>query len=618
METEVKIRRSRSKKNITVLIIILVFITLMALSASAFAYMTLRYDRVYKGVYAGSLDASGLSWHDLQDELKAMYSVPDDGTGITLKASDTEMSLTFTEISLEYDIDSAVKEAYSVGRRGNIFFRLYEIFKAGVKGINIPINQIYDEEKVNAFVDQFSDKLSRSVKESSLLITDKEVILRSGRNGEHIDKAETLELVKTFIKNGTDGVIEPEVIITHPTPINADDIYKQIISEPADAYYKKVGNELELVPHSVGRDIDKEKLKEIVKELDGTEEKEYLLPVSIIMPSVTSDVAESMLFRDELGSSVTSFGTGTVNGQNRKYNMQLAIKNIDQLILMPGEEFSFNRVVGPRNAALGYKPAHVYIRGRIEDGIGGGICQVTTTIYNAVLKADLEVTERRNHSFIVTYVPLGQDATAFYDTTDLRFINSTRWPIKLLSDVTGNKISFTIMGTNENPGKTVILSNKILSRTPFTVQTQEDPTLPVGTVKELQEGLDGYVVETYKTIKENGKLISQVKLHTSRYNPCTQILLVGTKPVDGVIPSVESGESVEDPAMESEINDEGNPNQSTEPSDTVPNSEQSAPDASVNVPANGEQTSTDISDNVPSGSEQADTEISGDTPPGNE
>lgn len=602
METEVKIRRSRSKKNNTALIIILVFIALMALSASAFAYMTLRYDRVYKGVYAGSFDVSGLSRQELQDELKAMYNVPDDGTGITLKASNIEMSLSFTEINLEYDIDPTVKEAYSVGRKGNIFARLYEILAAGIKGIHVPVNQTYDEEKVNAFVNQFSDKLFKSVNESSLLITDEQVILRSGRHGEHIDKSETLELVKNLIKSGKSGIVSPEVIITHPTPINADEIYKQIISEPADACYKKEGNDLVLTPHSVGREIDKEKLKEIVKELDGKEEKEYLLPVSIVIPSITSDVSASMLFRDELGSSTTSFGTGTVNGQNRKFNMQLAIKNIDQLILMPGEEFSFNNVVGPRNAELGYKPAHVYIRGRIEDGIGGGICQVSTTLYNAVLKADLEVTERRNHSFTVAYVPLGQDATAFYGGTDFRFINSTKWPIKLLSNVTGNKIHFSIMGTNENPGKTVIISNRILSKTPFTVQTKEDPTLPVGTTKELQEGLDGYVVETYKTIKVDGKLVSEKKLHTSRYNPCTQILLVGTKPVDGVTPPAESGQPAVDPGVVPEIIDEGDPNQGTDASDAA-DSEQSVTNASDNAPVNSEQTPTEISDDAPSGNE---------------
>jgi len=538
MEPEVQIRRVRNKKSNVALILSLIFIAVMIASASVFAYLTLQNETVYKGVTAGGIDASGLSRQQLQTALEAKYNVPDDGTGITLKASETEMSLSFAELKLMYDIDSAVKNAYAVGRTGNIFTRLYDIAIAGIKGIDISVNQSFDEDRMNTFINQFSAQLLKNVKEASLLVSEDQVVLRSGRHGEHIDKAETLKLATDLIKSGRSGVITPEVIVTNPSGLNADELYDQIISEPVDATYKIENNTLVVTPHSVGRSIDKARLEEIIKELEQTEEKEYILPVSIVMPAVTSDAASSMLFKDELGSATTSFATGTVNGQNRKFNMELAVKNIDQLILLPGEEFSFNKVVGPRDVEHGYKTAHVYIRGRIEDGIGGGICQVSTTIYNAVLKADLEVTERRNHSFTVAYVPLGQDATAFYGGTDFRFINSTNWPIKMLAKVSGNKISCTIMGTNENPGKTVIISNKILSKTPFTVQTTEDPTLPAGTTKELQEGLDGYVVETFKTIKADGKVISQKKLHTSKYNPCTQILIVGTKPADGAKPPV--------------------------------------------------------------------------------
>lgn len=586
MEPEVQIRRKRNKKNSVALIISLSFIALMIISASVFAYLTLQNDTVYKGVSAGGVDASGLSMQQLQSALDAKYHVSDDGTGITLKASDAERSLTFNELDLMYDIDSAVKNAYAVGRTGNIFERLYDIAVAGINGVDVSVTQAFDEEKMNAFINQFSVQLLKSVKEGSLLVSDEQVVLRSGRHGEHIDKAETAKLVTSLIKSGKSGVVTPEVIVTNPSGLNVDEIYNQIISEPADASYKVENNALVLLPHTTGRSIEKGRLEEIVKELSQAEEKEYILPVSIVMPAVTSDMASSMLFKDELASAVTSFATGTVNGQNRKFNMQLAVKNIDQLILLPGEEFSFNRVVGPRDVAHGYKTAHVYIRGRIEDGIGGGICQVSTTIYNAVLTADLEVAERKNHSFTVGYVPLGQDATAFYGGTDFRFINSTKWPIKLLSKVSGNKISFTIMGTNDNPGKTVIISNKVLSKTPFTVKTTEDPTLPVGTTKEIQEGLDGYVVETFKTIKVDGKMISQKKLHTSKYNPCTQMLVVGTKPVDGVTPPVVPEQPVKDPIVDPEILDEGEPDpgtpsQETAPANTVPTDTAPADTASV-------------------------------------
>jgi len=202
---------------------------------------------------------------------------------------------------------------------------------------------------------------------------------------------------------------------------------------------------------------------------------------------------------------------------------------------MPGEEFSFNEVVGPRNEKTGYKSAHVFVNGRVEDGIGGGICQATSTLYNAVLLADLEVVERRNHSFIVTYVPLGQDATAYYGGTDLRFINNTGWPIKILSWVEGNKVNCVFLGTNSTPEKTVVISTKTLSHTPYKTKYVDDPALPVGTVKKSQYGTDGFVVETYKTVKMGDKVISQKKIHTSSYKPCDEEFLVGIKQPDGTL-----------------------------------------------------------------------------------
>jgi hypothetical protein len=121
MEPEVQIRRRRNRKKGIVLYIFLFFIALMIITASIFAYLTLQNDRVYKGVTVSGIDASGLSKQQLQAELEAKYQVPGDGTGITLKASDAEISLAFAELELMYDIETAVKNAYAVGRTGNIF-----------------------------------------------------------------------------------------------------------------------------------------------------------------------------------------------------------------------------------------------------------------------------------------------------------------------------------------------------------------------------------------------------------------------------------------------------------------------------------------------------------------
>lgn len=532
MEPEVQGSSIRSNKRNVILIILAVFILLMLLTTSVFAYMTLQNDRVYKGVYIGSENVSGMSIQELKQLLDNKYQAAIDSLDITLKTEKSELKASYPELDVHYGTGTAAQNAYAIGRRGNIFERLYDITQAGIKSIVLDMPLSFDEGKLDSFVSRFYDMTFIKVKEGSFLITDSNVTMRSGRHGENIDKVKTLELVKTLIEDHKGGIIAPEVIITSPTKFNVDELHRQIISEPADAAYKVENSTLTLIPHTVGRQIDRILLTDITAELDQSENSERVLPVAFINPNVTSDMATSLLFRDELTTASSYFSTATQNGKNRGFNMGLAVDKINNMILAPGQEFSFNQVVGPRDLDHGFKIAHVYSAGKIIDGVGGGICQVSSTMYNAVLLADLTVVERRNHSFTVGYVPLGQDATAYYGGTDFRFLNSGKWPIKLLATIKGNKISFSIIGTHDTPGKSVIISNKILKETPFPVKYTDDPTLPVGTERETQEGMTGYIVETYKTIKMNDKVLSQTKLHTSNYKAYAQVILRGTKPLD--------------------------------------------------------------------------------------
>ena len=537
MKTEVaaNLPANTGKKKSKLMIILLVFTGVMLASASVFAYITLRYDSVYRGVHIGDLDVSGMARSEIIELLESRYTIPASGLEITLKTDLAEVSKSYPDLGVVYDIEAAADKAFSIGRSGNVFDRLYDIARASFKGIVTYVPQSYDESRVDDFVDDFALMAFQQVREGILLISDDSVVIKSGRHGEAVDKAEVKSLVINMIKEGKGGVIRPDVIITETTRFDAGEAYDKIVSEPENAYYKMENGKLALVPHKMGRQIDREELKRIIDELNKTENMETTLPVTYVTPEITSEKAASMLFRDELARYSTSFETRTQNEKNRMHNIALAAGKYHNYILMPGEEFSFNEVVGPRNEKTGYKPAHVYVNGRVEDGIGGGICQATSTLYNAVLLADLEVVERRNHSFIVTYVPLGQDATAYYGGTDLRFINNTGWPIKILSWVEGNKVNCVFLGTNSTPEKTVVISTKTLSHTPYKTKYVDDPSLPVGTVKKSQYGTDGFVVETYKTVKMGDKVISQKKIHTSSYKPCDEEFLVGIKQPDGTL-----------------------------------------------------------------------------------
>jgi vancomycin resistance protein YoaR len=529
MEPEVPLSRPRSKKKKLFFIIPAVFILIMLMAATAFAYKTLQNDNIYKGVFIGNQNASGLSKDELKKLLDTEYQTVADKQEIMLKTEKAEIKARFPDFNVRYDILAAVEKAYAIGRTGTVFDRLYDIAHAGISGFSLNMPQTFDNAKVETFVNAFYSRTLVNVRDGALLITDSNVTLRSGIHGENIDKAKTLELVNALIKKDKSGTVEPEIIVTLPLKINIDDLYKQINSEPVDASYKIENSALTLIPHVVGRKIDKSQLEDIITELEKSEDTQRSLPVTFTNPNVTSEMAAAMLFKDELASWNTTFSTATTNGKNRGYNMQLAVSKINEMIMAPGQEFSYNEVVGPRDEAHGFKLAHVYSAGKIIDGMGGGICQVSSTMYSAILRADLEVDERLNHSFTVGYVPLGQDATAYYGGTDFKFKNSTKWPIKLLASVKGNKVYFSIKGTNDTPGKTVIISSKILQETPFTIKYTDDPTLPAGVTKEVLPGMNGYIVDTFKTVKMDGKVVSQTKLHTSRYKVYAQEMLRGTK-----------------------------------------------------------------------------------------
>ena len=531
MEPEVPLSRTRNKK--MYFIIPAVVILIMLTASAVFVYKTLQNDTIYKGIYIGSQNASGMTRDELKKVLDTKYQTVADKQEITLKTEKAEFKVGFPDLGVHYDTQAAVEEAFAIGRSGNIFDRIYDIAHAGITGFSLSMPQISDKEKVEAFVNDFYNKTLIAVKDGSLRITDANVSIRSGIHGENIDRAKTLKLVNALIDEDKSGIVEPEVIVTPPSKFNVDDLLKQIICDPVDASYKVENSAMLLTPHVVGRNIDKAQLEDIISGLEKTEDTERLLPVTFKEPNITSEMAAAMLFRDELASWSTTFSTATVNGQNRGYNMQLAVSKINDMVLAPGQIFSYNDVVGPRDAEHGFKLAHVYSAGKIIDGMGGGICQVSSTMYSALLRADLEIVERLNHSFTVGYVPLGQDATAYYGGTDFKFKNSTKWPIKLLASVKKNKVYFSVKGTNDTPGKTVIISSKILQETPFTIKYTDDPTLPAGVTKEVLPGMNGYIVDTFKTVKMDGKVISETKLHTSKYKVYAQEMLRGTKPVEG-------------------------------------------------------------------------------------
>ncbi|NJD01739.1 MAG: vanomycin resistance protein VanB [Ruminiclostridium sp.] len=519
----------RGKKNI-IIISLIVFSLLMLATSAQLIYMTLKYDRVYKGVYINGMDAGGMAQVELALALKSRFQDKIKDLEITLDSGRIVEKASYTDLNVSYVMDNAVKDAFSLGRTGNMFKRLYAIFNAGLKGANVDMPLSYDKGKLDNFISEFHKKTLIEVKEAEILIQDDKVTIRTGRHGENIDKNSLTSTLNEMINSFKGGTVKVEIIITPPNKLDAEDLFPQLNREPVNAAFKVLDGNISVEPHITGMKIEKTALEDIVADLEKNENTEMVLPVQYILPEITTEKANEMVFKDQIAYMSTHFSTSNENDKNRGENIKLATSKINGIILIPGAVFSFNDVVGPRTEADGYKLAHTYVAGKVIDGIGGGICQVSTTIYGAVLKSDLEVIERRNHMFTVGYVPYGQDATVSYGTTDFRFRNSTNWPIKIEAGVNkDNNVFFKFIGTIENPEKKVIISQEILKRIPFTTKYIDNPTMLEGKTSVKQEGKEGYVVDTFKTIKISGKVISETKLHTSTYRPLTEEILRGTK-----------------------------------------------------------------------------------------
>ena len=231
--------------------------------------------------------------------------------------------------------------------------------------------------------------------------------------------------------------------------------------------------------------------------------------------------------KDLLGSFTTSFST---SGSNRCKNVSSGASHINGTVLYPGEEFSTYETVSPFTEANGYAMAGSYLNGEVVDSMGGGICQVSTTLYNAVLRAELNVTERSPHSMTVHYVDLSEDAAIAGTYKDFKFVNSTEYPIYIEGYTTSDKkITFNIYGKEtRDKNRTISFESQMVSETPATTILQEDAGQGIGYKAVSSKGSSGYVAELYKIVKVNGVETDRIKVNKSTYKGTNRVVTYGT------------------------------------------------------------------------------------------
>lgn len=480
----------KEKKGLKIFgILVLILICIVVICFLVFTAYNLLNQNIAYGVSIKGVDVSNLSRSDARYQLDN-YITANMPTEIKLKHGDFETTLSLEQLGVEFDTKSVVDSAYRIGREGNIFTDNYNVLSTMFNKVNLEPTLNLDEEQLTTSLNEISAQLPDKVVESSYYVEGNSLVITTGQEGNVVDTDATISSIKNALSDFSiiNNPIEITVKSQSPASIDIEKIHNEIYKEPVDAYYTQ--DPFTIYPSENGLDfnISIDEAKNIIG--DGTE-AEYTIPLKVLYPSVTTNMIGTEAFPDLLSSYSTKYAA---SNRDRTTNLILAANKINGTVLMPGDTFSYNKVVGARTIAAGYKEAPIYVNGEVVDGLGGGICQITSTLYNAVVYANLEVTERSNHQFVPSYVTASRDATVVYGAIDFQFKNNRNYPIKIVCSVSGGIAQFQIFGLKQDDDYEVQIVSYETGRTSTAIYS-----------------------EAYKILKKDGKEVSRELMSKDTY-----------------------------------------------------------------------------------------------------
>ena len=445
-------------------------------------------DKIITGIYIKGVEVAGLTKEQAIEKVTNEFNnvLPNN---LTVVHGEYETQLNLEDLGTNLNIEEAVNRAYNIGRDSNIFKNMGTIIKNLVSVNDLDLNVTVNTEQCTSILNDISTKLPDTVVQSSYYVEGNKLIITRGKSGNVVDVTPSIENIKNKIQDLTyaSSKIELVTVAKDPDAIDIDKIHNEIYKEPVNAYYTT--NPYVVYPHENGVDfnISVDEAKAMLNDVKD----EYEIPLKYTAPSVTTNMIGTEAFPDLLAKFSTNYNA---RDTDRTTNLRLAAEKINGTVLMPGETFSYNTVVGERTIAAGYKEAAMYQNGEVVDGLGGGICQISTTLYNAVLYSNLEIVERRNHQFVPSYAKAGRDATVVYGSIDFKFKNTRNYPVKILCTVSGGVAKCEIYGLKENPDYDVEITSRVTETTATSIKS-----------------------ETYKTVRQNGQVISSERINKDTY-----------------------------------------------------------------------------------------------------
>lgn len=492
-------RKKRGNGGKIAVIVCVCVVALLLAGAAGFGVYVSGSDTIYPKVSVNGTDVGGMTAAEAASALEAA------GWGEGEKTVTVELPLEHTltvnaaDVGAELTAREAADRAFDYCHGGTIIENVMAYVRCLVSGAEVEIKAEVDEAALADIVREEVTQVKSGLMTSGVEIKGDTLEVVKGASAVEIDESELMSLVKTALEDMKYGPLDYELEVNASVELDIDELYNSICCEAKDAYYDK--EKKEVVESVTGVDFNKAEAQKLwdAAELGETVE----IPLELTEPERTTEYVESRLFADDLGETVTTSLAGST--QNRITNVQLAAASIDGIILAPGEQFSYNDALGERTTERGYKAAGAYSGGQVVQEVGGGICQVSSTLYYAALLANLQIDVRTCHYFPVGYLPAGLDATVSWGGPEFKFTNNRDWPIKIEAsvDTAKNTVSVHIVGTDEDGSY---------------VQMTYATWLVYGN-SEYPETATGYKAATYRSVfDKNGNLLSKELEAYSEYH----------------------------------------------------------------------------------------------------
>ena len=499
-------------------LIIAGIIFILAFFSIIFSLINMGNNKIYSNIKIQNVSVSGKQQEEINTEINKIYNEKKIN-GIKLKHGDYETTISFDQLGVSAKIGDAVTKAYSIGRDGNIITNNYNILFNFFIPRNIDIEINIDEKSIDSLIDDTESKLPDVLVDNDYYIEDDKLIITKGKSGVIINKEELKNKIIEEIKDftNTDNTIEIPTSEKSPENIDIEKIAEEIECEPQDAYLSEEPLEVHADEDGIKLGISIDEAKKILEE----EKEEYEIPLTITKANVKVSDLGDKAFPNLLGTCTTNYDASNINRNN---NLRLAAEKLNGTIVNPGETFSYNQTIGQRTIAAGYKEAKAYANGKVVLDVGGGICQLSSTLYNSALLTNLEIVERRSHYFKTSYLPAGRDATVSWGTVDFKFKNNREYPIKINAVAQDGVVKVDIYGIKQDDDYDVAIESEETSVIPTEIIYEEDNSLNEGEQITTQYGEDGCTSETYKILSKNGLVVSKTLVSKDTYNDLPTII----------------------------------------------------------------------------------------------